>query len=214
MNVVATLNDMLGRYGYGLVGVVIMLESMGLPLPGESLMIGAAIYCATTDRLDIRGVLAAGIIGAIIGDNIGYIVGRTVGSRVLVRYGSRIGLTESRMTLGRYLFQRYGGYIVVIGRFIVLLRTLAALLAGATHMRWQSFLLYNAVGGTLWCLLYGGGAYLLGDAARRLSGVIGITLGVAAFLAAGVLLLLVKRNERRLIKQAEQATGVTVTRKG
>src|SRR3978361_1922040 len=104
MQVLGTLDGLLQSYGYTLVGVVIMLESMGLPLPGESLMIGSAIYCATTGRLEIWILLLVATIGAIVGDNIGYVVGRTVGSRVLVRYGQRVGLTEGRMTLGRYLF--------------------------------------------------------------------------------------------------------------
>ncbi len=204
-----TLDSLLSRYGYGLVGVVIMLESMGLPLPGESLMIGSALYCATTGRLDIWVLLLVATAGAVIGDNLGYLIGRSVGSRVLVRYGRHVGLTESRMTLGRYLFQRYGAYVVYLGRFIVLLRTLAALLAGASHMDWKRFLLFNALGGASWCLLYGGGAYALGNEAKRLSGPLGIGLGVLTAIALVTLLLFVKRNERRLTRQAEQATGVS-----
>ena len=214
MHLLGTLDSLLAHYGYGLVGIVIMLESMGLPLPGESLMIGSAIYCATTGRLDIRLVLLVASVGAILGDNAGYLIGRTVGLRVLTRYGRRVGLTESRLTLARYLFQRYGGYVVFLGRFVVLLRTLAALLAGATQMRWPSFLAFNALGGICWCVLYGGGAYALGDAARHLTGPIGIGVGIVAATAAATLFLFVKRNERRLTREAEQATGVSVSDKG
>ncbi len=214
MHLLGTLDGLLAHYGYGLVGVVIMLESMGLPLPGESLMIGSAIYCATTGRLDIRIVLLVASVGAILGDNAGYLIGRKVGLRVLTRYGRRIGLTEDRLTLARYLFQRYGGYVVFLGRFVVLLRTLAALLAGATQMPWPAFLACNALGGICWCLLYGGGAYALGDAARHLSGPIGIGVGSVAAVAVATLFLFVKRNEKRLTSEAEQATGVSVSGKG
>lgn len=214
MHFIGTLDGLLARYGYGLVGVVIMLESMGLPLPGESLMIGSAIYCATTGRLDIRIVLLVASVGAILGDNAGYLIGRTVGLRVLTQHGRRIGLTESRMTLAHYLFQRYGGYVVFLGRFVVLLRTLAALLAGAMRMDWPAFLVCNALGGICWCLLYGGGAYALGDAALHFSGRLRIGAGIVAAAVVATLFLFVKRNERRLTKEAEQATGVSVDVKG
>ena len=214
MHFIGTLDGLLARYGYGLVAVVIMLESMGLPLPGESLMIGSAIYCATTGRLDIRIVLLVASVGAILGDNAGYLIGRTVGLRVLTQHGRRISLTESRMTLAHYLFQRYGGYVVFLGRFVVLLRTLAALLAGAMRMDWPAFLVCNALGGICWCLLYGGGAYALGDAALHFSGRLRIGAGIVAAAVVATLFLFVKRNERRLTKEAEQATGVSVDVKG
>ncbi len=214
MSLLGTLDGLLSRYGYGLVGVVIMLESMGLPLPGESLMIGAAIYCATTGRLNIWLMLLVASIGAILGDNAGYLIGRSLGLHLLTRYGRRIGLTESRMTLARYLFQRYGGAVVFLGRFVVLLRTLAALLAGAMQMRWPIFLACNALGGISWCVLYGGGAYALGAAAQHLTGPVGIGAGLVAAVTVVSLFLFVKRNERRLTRQAEQATGVSVRGKG
>ena len=214
MDALGTLDGLLRQYGYGLVGIVIMLESMGLPLPGESLMIGSAIYCATTGRLDIWLLLLVATAGAVIGDNLGYVIGRTLGARVLVRYGTHIGLTERRMTLGRYLFNRYGGYVVFLGRFVVLLRTLAAALAGASHMEWSRFLLINALGGASWCLLYGGGAYVLGNAAKHLTGPIGISLGVLTVIAVVAIFLFIKRNEKRLTAEAERATGVSAKQAG
>ncbi len=214
MDALGTLDGLLRQYGYGLVGIVIMLESMGLPLPGESLMIGSAIYCATTGRLDIWLLLLVATAGAVIGDNLGYVIGRTLGARVLVRYGTHIGLTERRMTLGRYLFNRYGGYVVFLGRFVVLLRTLAAALAGASHMEWSRFLLFNALGGASWCLLYGGGAYVLGNAAKHLTGPIGISLGVLTVIAVVAIFLFIKRNEKRLTAEAERATGVSAKQAG
>ncbi len=141
------LDHLLREYGAGLVGVTVGLEAMGLPLPGESMVIGAAIYCATTHQLSIVTVLAAAAAGAVLGDNAGYLIGRSIGFRVLARYGRRIGLSEDRLLLGRHLFRRYGGSVVFVGRFVAVLRTFVALLAGANRMGWGRFLLWNAAGG-------------------------------------------------------------------
>ena len=135
------LDHLLQHYGYGVIGLIVMLESMGAPLPGESLIIGAAIYCATTHRLDIGWVIAVAVLGAIMGDNFGYLIGRKVGFPVLARFGRHIGLNDQRLKLGRYLFRRHGGKVIFFGRFIAVMRTFVALLAGANHMPWPSFLL-------------------------------------------------------------------------
>jgi membrane protein DedA with SNARE-associated domain len=115
-----------------------------------------------------------------------------------------MGVTPERIELWHYLFHRYGGRIVFFARFVALLRTFAALLAGANKMDWRTFLIWNSLGGIAWTSLYGFGAYLLGDAAKRVSGPMGIALAVvgAAVLIAG--LLFVKRNEKRLLEEAKQ----------
>ncbi len=198
-----TLEHLLGEYGYGLVFTVIGLEAMGVPLPGESMIIGAAIYAATTGKLDITGVIAAAVLGAIMGDNIGYLIGRWAGFRVLRRFGRYVGLTDRRLQLGRYLFQRQGGKVVFLGRFIAVLRTFVALLAGANQMEWKTFLLWNAVGGVVWATSYGLAAYLLGDAIRRIEGPIAIVVGAVGVVALGAAIVVLRRNERRLEDKAE-----------
>ncbi|WP_428396085.1 DedA family protein [Lichenicoccus sp.] len=201
------LNHLLAHYGYGVVGLTVMLESMGAPLPGESMIIGAAIYCATTHQLDIVWVIAVAIVGAIMGDNFGYLIGRQIGYRVLARFGRHIGLNDQRLKLGRYLFHRHGSKVVFFGRFIAILRTFVALLAGANHMPWPKFLLYNALGGIGWAGGYGIAAYLLGKEAERISGPLGIAVGlVAAIVVIGAFVFL-KRNEHRLTREAEAAAG-------
>ncbi len=199
------IDHLLGEYGYGVVFVVIGLEAMGVPLPGESLIIGASIYAATTGRLGIVGVIAAAIVGAIMGDNFGYLIGRWAGFPLLRRYGRHVGLNDKRLTLGRYLFQRHGGKVVFIGRFIAILRTFVALLAGANKMDWRSFLLWNAVGGVAWATLYGTGAYLLGNVMTRITGPLAIGLGVVGAIVLVVAIVLLRRNEARLEDKAEQA---------
>ena len=200
-----TIDHLLGQYGYSVVFAVIGLEATGVPLPGESMVIGASIYAATTGKLDITGVIAAAIAGAIMGDNIGYVIGRWAGYPLLARFGKHVGLTERRFTLGRYLFKTQGGKVVFLGRFIAILRTFVALLAGANHMEWKTFLLWNALGGVVWSTLYGTGAYLLGDLVSRIQGKIGLALGIAGALCVIASIVFLRRNETRLEEKAERA---------
>jgi membrane protein DedA with SNARE-associated domain len=192
------------QYGYAVIFAGILLESIGLPLPGESLMIAGALYAAATGRLDIFVLVPAAAAGAVCGDQIGYGVGRWIGYRLLTRWGRRIGLSDDRLALGRFLFRRYGGWVVFLGRFIALLRTFAALLAGANRMPWHSFLLWNALGGVAWTTLYGFGAFALGDAAKRLSGPVGIGLGVVGGVVLLAAVVFVRRNEKRLLTEARR----------
>jgi membrane protein DedA with SNARE-associated domain len=207
-----SLDGLLQQYGYGVIFLGVMLESIGLPLPGESLLIAAALYAGTTHHLDIYIMIPVAAAGAISGDQIGYFLGRWVGFRVLARWGHKIGLTDERLDLGRFLFRRYGGAVVFFGRFVAILRTFAAVLAGANRMPWHSFLLWNALGGIVWTSLYGFAAYFLGDVAKRISGPLGLVLaviGAAALLSAFVFL---KRNEHRLLAKAGQEMASEKTR--
>lgn len=199
------LAGLVQRHGFWVVGTVIFLESMGLPLPGESLLIAAALYAATTGDITIEHVVLASAVGAVLGDNAGYFIGRRIGPPVLARYGPRVGLTLDRQRLGRFLFLRHGGKVVFFGRFIAFLRTFAALLAGANHMPWQRFLVWNALGGIFWTCLYGFGAFLLGNQVHRLVGPFGIAIGVVALCVVVASVIFVRRHEARLIAEAEVA---------
>lgn len=187
---------------------MIALEAMGLPLPGESMLIASAIYCATTHRLPIEGVLASAAIGAIMGDNAGYLIGRSLGYRLLARYGRRVGISEDRLLLGRYLFRRYGGSVVMVGRFVAVLRTFVALLAGANRMRWGRFLVWNALGGCAWVGAYGMAAYVIGTRIQDIAGPVGVALGGTVAVVVGVLFVFLKRNERRLTEDARKQAGL------
>jgi membrane protein DedA with SNARE-associated domain len=199
-----SLDNLFHEYGYPVIFLAIMLESIGLPLPGESLMIAAALYAANTHQLNILVIVPLAAAGAICGDQIGYGVGRWIGPRVLARWGHKIGLTDERLELGQFLFRKYGGAVVFFGRFVAFLRTFAALLAGANHMPWHNFLLWNCLGGIGWTCLYGVGAYVVGDSAKRINGPMGLGLAVicgAALLAA---VIFVHRNETRLLTDAQR----------
>src|SRR5262249_30022467 len=116
----ADIAHLLTAYGYLVVALMVGIEGMGIPLPGEATLIAASIVAGTSHDLNIAVVLAAAGGGAIVGDNAGFWIGRSVGYRLLRKYGRYVGLTERRITLGQYLFGRYGGTLVLLGRFVAL----------------------------------------------------------------------------------------------
>ncbi len=126
-----TLQQLVTAHGYWAVALVVGLESMGLPLPGETILVLAAIYAATEPSFNVWVVIAVAAFGAIVGDNAGYWLGLRYGYPLLLRYGERIGMFEARIKLGQYLYLKHGAKVVFLGRFVALLRILAAFLAGA-----------------------------------------------------------------------------------
>jgi membrane protein DedA with SNARE-associated domain len=205
--------SLITKFGYWAVAGIVGLESVGLPLPGEATLIAAAVYAGTTKQLNIWLVIASASLGAIFGDNVGFWLGRELGFRVLVRYGSNVGLNEGRIKVGQYLFQLHGGKIVFFGRFFALLRIWAALLAGVNQMAWPKFLLFNAGGAVLWAALYGLGAYYLGHALESLTKPAAIVLGTVGLLVLVVLLVFTKRREAELTAQAETALPGPIKRR-
>nr|WP_294914157.1 DedA family protein [uncultured Neokomagataea sp.] len=179
-----------------------MLESMGLPLPAESIIIASSLYAGSTHHLEIQWIVVATVIGAIMGDNLGYLIGHRFGFGLLRKHGTKVGLTEERLLLGRYLFKKHGGIIVFLGRFVAILRVFVALLAGANRMPWMTFLFYNALGGLAW----GGGyaiiTYQLGKQIEKITGPVGITLAVLGILCLVGGFLFLKKNEKRLTEEA------------
>ena len=200
-----TLTHLLGMYGYLAVFICIAVESMGIPLPGETMLLLAAIYAGTTPQFSIVLVIITAISGAILGDNLGFLIGRAQGYRLLRKYGRYLHLNERKLKLGQYLFIKYGGSIVFFGRFVAVLRIWAAFLAGANRMSWPSFLGFNAAGGIIWATTYGLGGYLLGNNIHRFTGPIGIITAVLAIMIIIAFLLFFQRHERRLEDEAEQA---------
>ena len=201
----SNLDSLLATYGYLAVFVFVGVEGIGIPIPGETMLVTAAIYAGTTGRLSIFWVIVASSAGAIVGDNIGYVIGRTGGYRLLKRYGRYIRLDENRLRLGQYLFDKHGSKVVFFGRFVSVLRIFAAFLAGVNRMHWRRFLIFNAAGGIVWSTIYGIAAFLLGKQLLQLSGRVDLVLailGVAVIIAAIVFL---RRNEARLQRQADRA---------
>jgi membrane protein DedA with SNARE-associated domain len=201
----STLIHLLTTYGYWAVLFFVAIESIGIPFPGETMLLVAAIAAGTTHTLSLPLIIVAAASGAILGDNIGYWVGREGGYRLLRRFGHYIHLDKRKLKLGQYLFRKYGAEVVFFGRFVAALRVWAAFLAGTNRMPWPRFLLFNALGGIIWATLYGVGGYFLGNNINRLTGPLGIILLILGGLAIIAGLIFLRRNERRLEDEAEQA---------
>jgi membrane protein DedA with SNARE-associated domain len=207
----STIDAWLESYGYLVVFLLVLIESIGVPVPGETALIGAALYAGSTHKLEIWAVILAAIAGAIVGDNIGFSIGRYGGARLLLRHGHRIGLHEGRLKIGIWLFRRHGGKVVFWGRFVSVLRTYAAFLAGTNRMAWPRFLVFNAAGAIVWATFFGVVYYVFGSAIQRLSTAIDIAFGVAGVAALVAFLVWSKRKEGELLERAEREIGGTVS---
>jgi len=199
------LTHLLNVYGYWAVLVFVAIESTGIPFPGETMLLAAAVYAGTTHHLAIALIIAAAAAGAIIGDNLGFWVGREGGFRLVRRYGPVVHLDERKIKLGQYLFLRHGGKVVFFGRFVAVLRAWAAFLAGTGRMPWPRFLVFNAAGGIVWAILYGLGGYALGNNIHRITGPVGIALVVLAAVIIVGFFIYLRRNEKRLEEEAVRA---------
>jgi membrane protein DedA with SNARE-associated domain len=200
-----TIDHLLSTYGYWVVFLAITVESLGIPLPGETTLITAALYAGSTHHLNIVLIIVVASAAAIIGDNIGYAIGRVGGYRLLRRYGRYVRIDDAKIKLGRYLFDRHGGVVVFFGRFVSVLRTYAAFLAGTNRMEWHKFLLYNAAGGILWATTYALAAYLAGDVIRRVGTIITIVSLVVAIVLIVLAMVFVRHHIRGLEQLAEEA---------
>lgn len=149
MTAVGDLLDLIGRYGYLVIFLGVMAESGGVPLPGETVLIVSGAL-AHRGVLDLGDVLFFGILGAVTGDQVGYWVGRKGGRPFVLRWGRYLWITSGRLARAQAFFDRHGGRAVFFARFITGLRVFAALAAGTSRMPWGRFVLYNALGGTVW----------------------------------------------------------------
>ncbi|MGH2364529.1 MAG: DedA family protein [Chloroflexota bacterium] len=199
------LPHILSAYGYWAVLVLVMVESLGIPVPGETTLILAAVYAGTQHQLRIEFVIGAAIVGAVAGDNIGFVLGREGGFRLALRFGHYLRLDDRKLKLGQYLFLKHGAKVVFWGRFVAFLRAWAAFLAGTNRMPWPRFLLANGAGGILWASGYGVLGYVVGSQVGNVTGRLGILFGAVAVvvLVAGGLFL--RKNEHRLEDEAVRA---------
>jgi membrane protein DedA with SNARE-associated domain len=204
MVIASVFDDLLSNFGYLAVFAVIAIESLGIPAPGETMLVTAAVYAGATHNLEIAGVIGAAIAGAVIGDNIGYAVGRRGGYRLLLKHGPKIRIRERHIKVARYMFDRHGGKVVFFGRFVAILRTYAAFLAGVGHMEWRRFLAYNAAGGIVWALIFGLAGFYGQKAFERLSTPINLSLGALGLIGIVAGMLFIRRRTERLADVAER----------
>ncbi len=197
MSILAAVNveHLVEAFGYPLLFLLVMGESSGLPIPGETSLIAAGVL-ASSGKMQIELVIALAAAAAIVGDNIGYLIGRKGGRWLLERPGRFHAQRTQVLISGEPFFERHGPKAVFFGRFILGLRVWASWLAGATRMPWRSFVLWNALGGIVWATGVGLIAYFLGRSAGGAIEAFGL-FGLAAVLVAITAGFLFHRHQRR-----------------
>ncbi len=190
------LVDLFARYGYAVVFVGVLLENAGVPVPGETALLGGAAL-AQFGRLSLPWVIATAIAAAVIGDNLGFAVGRRGGRVLAERHGWKIGLTAARLQQFDRFFERYGPQTVFIARFVTGLRVFGAVLAGGSGIRWRTFLFYNAMGAVVWSTAVALAGYLFAyswDTLERWIGRTGVMALVVVTLVGGFTLIRWRRR--------------------
>lgn len=201
----STIAHLVNTYGLVVVAGLIGLECIGFPVPGETVLILAGVLAGTMHELNIVEVILTAAVAAIIGQAVVYVIGREFGYWLLLRYGNYLRITESRIKLGQYLFLRHGGKIIVVARFVPVLRALAGILAGANRMPWRQFLLANTAGAFAWAAFFGFAAYMLGREVERIAGPMVIVIGIAAVIVIAIGANFAGRHEAQLAAEAERA---------
>jgi membrane protein DedA with SNARE-associated domain len=190
------VNHLISTAGYPLLFLIVMSESSGVPVPGETALITGGVL-ASQGKLQIELVIVLAAAAAIVGDNIGYVIGRKGGRWLLERPGVFLAQRQEVLRVGEPFFKQHGSKAVFFGRFLLGLRVWASWLAGATRMHWRSFAFWNAAGGISWATAIGLIAYFLGHSAGGAIEAFGIFGLVAVLLAVGSAVYVHRRHRRR-----------------
>jgi membrane-associated protein len=191
----ATFLDVAENVGLPIVFLLIAIETMGIPVPGETALVTAAIV-ASRGRLNIEAVIAVAAAAAILGDNVGFAIGRKLGRRLLTAPGPFLHHRRRVIAVGEPFFDRHGPKAVFLGRWVTGLRITAAWMAGVTRMSWPTFLFWNALGGIAWAASIGLFAYFVGHSAEKFIHLAGLG-GAVGVVLVGVVLWLALRLRRR-----------------
>jgi membrane protein DedA with SNARE-associated domain len=207
-----TVEPFLNHYGYLAVALFVTIEDFGIPVPGETILIAAALF-AGAGRLNVVVVGVVATLAAIVGDNIGFAIGHFGGRALALRFGKYVFLTEERLDKAEAFFQRHGGKIIVVARFIEGLRQANGIVAGISGMHWRRFVAFNALGAALWVGTWVTLGYLAGNhittiytqiTRYSLYALIALALVVVAFIARH---LLRRRARRRARAAGEEAAA-------
>src|SRR4051794_34951911 len=185
-----TLSDLLARYGYIFIALFLFIESIGIPIPGETALITAAAL-AGGGKLSIIGVFLAALFGTITGGLTGYWMGARGGQAVVLRFGRVLHIDERRLGRAHAFFVKHGASALLVGRFIAVVRSYLGIFAGISAMPRQRFALYNALGGLIWSLTFSAVGYLFGRNLPAVMREIGRVSLVLAVIIALVILLVV-----------------------
>lgn len=184
-------------YGYFVIVAGVLLENAGIPAPGHTVVLAGA-FLAYAGRLSIWWVAACACGAAIVGDNIGYLLGKRYGHALIERHRQFFHFTKKRERKVRRFFDEHGPKAVVIGRFVTGLQTVAALMAGISHMHWGTFFAWNVLGAVAWAAAFSALGYLAGGSVHAIDSYLGVAglviLGVAILGGGGFLLW---RHHRR-----------------
>jgi membrane protein DedA with SNARE-associated domain len=192
-----TLQPVLEHYGYLAVGGFVLLEDFGVPVPGETILIAAAVF-AGSGQMNITVVILVAVLGAIVGDNIGFLAGHFGGRPLVERFGKYVFLTPERLDHAESFVNRHGGKVVVAARFVEGLRQANGLLAGIVGMHWLKFLAFNALGAVLWVCTWAGLGYLAGQNITEIyAGVERYKWYAVAVLVVIVIIVITRRVRRR-----------------
>ena len=207
----APLGSSLEHYGLWAVALFVFLEDFGIPVPGETVLIAGAVF-AGSGQLNIIAVGVVGFLAAVAGDNIGYAIGRFGGRALVERWGRYVFLTKERLDKAERFFERHGGKIIVVARFIEGLRQANGIIAGITGMRWLKFLACNALGAALWVSTWVSVGYFAGQHITTVYNAItnySLYAAIAAVVVIAAWILLRLRKRRRARSAAAAATGPT-----
>ena len=192
------LRGYLTHYGYWAVGVALLLENAGLPVPGETILLLASFLAYSEHRLGLPSIILVGICAAAVGDNLGFAIGSYGGRPLLERYQKTLRIRPSVIARGEYLFARYGAATIFVARFIAGMRIIAGPLAGVLRMPWRKFLLFNFLGAVLWVSAIAGVGYLFGKHWDTLVDLVqDANLAIAAVVIAGALLFWWRRSRKK-----------------
>jgi membrane protein DedA with SNARE-associated domain len=196
------LEPILNEYGYLALGLI-ALEDFGVPVPGETILILAALY-AGAGRLNIFLVGLIGFLAAVLGDNIGFAIGHFGGRPLAERYGRYILLTPERLDKATAFFERHGGKIIIVARFIEGLRQANGIIAGISGLHWAKFVVFNAIGAALWVGLWTTLGYLSGS---NIDTIYNTATRYSTYLAIAVGVLILGYIAYRLIRRTRRASA-------
>ncbi len=207
----------LDHFGYWAVLLLVMLEDFGIPVPGETVLIAASVY-AGAGRLNVVAVGVVGFIAAVAGDNIGFAIGHFGGRTLVLRWGRYVRLTEERLAKAEGFFERHGGWIITVARFIEVLRQANGIVAGISGMRWLRFLAFNALGAALWVGTWVSLGYLAGSHIGTIYHYITeysfyLLIALAALLAGHIARRVLRRSRHRATPARDPASGQPSTRR-
>ena len=199
------MTHLVQTYGYWAVLVAVIAESLGVPLPAETVLVAAGVYAGQSHKLDAWVIFAVAVAGFVAGSMTSYLIGYKGGFALARRYGKTIRLDERKLKVGRYVLDRQGAKVIFFGRFVSVLRAYMSYIAGTVHMRWPKFTVATVVGVLVWSGLYTGLSYKAGNAFRHVSAEVAWILVAVALLVVLAVVLAVRRRVDTLAAKAEVA---------